>query len=230
MTLDLTDEAPQQLVAQDGVLSIRVVHEDRPVLEADLLPEAWPFFAASKQSVASGRGMCFRRLGRADQGRVDHTLKRLRRRRHVAWIGAPGLGKSAGVNSILATLLQHLGEEGWPRQVATRVEEQLTVYKLNRSGQVEVQMHHVLTLRHLIPLSRTLEKDGAVLLLELSEDESNPVVHCPTLITLSIATHAPISRNFTKPGCSGWSSEPGAAKSYKLRRFCCGLPETDRWA
>ena len=183
--LDLSDKFPSVSPPTEGLRGVRVLCEGRAVLEANLLPKSWPFFAASKQKNALKPTATFRRLGRSDVGRVEKTLQLLRRRGHVAWIGAPGLGKSAGLNGVLNVFLNHLGEKGWPRQVAIRVEEQVVAFEVDDAGKLEAVGYEARTLRDLIPVSRKLEKGGAVLLLELSEDETNPVVHCPTLVTIS---------------------------------------------
>ena len=32
----------------------------------------------------------------------------------MAWVGNPGIAKSAGLNDVLAEFVKHLGEDGWP--------------------------------------------------------------------------------------------------------------------
>ena len=183
----LTQPGTAEALALGGLSEVKLVNDNgTDVLSALVLPPGgeWPFFADTKQRDATGRDVVFRRLGLADRARVDHTVQRLRGGRLTAWIGAPGIGKSTGMNDVLLKLLQNLGDDGWPAQVAVRVHPFIHVFTLD-AGHVHVTTHDAKDLSQVGLLSRELQENKGVLLLELLEDESGPSIACPVAVTLS---------------------------------------------
>lgn len=65
--------------------------------------------------------ICFLRLKTSNAIRIRETLQLLRKRGQVAWVEAPGIGKSGSLNYVLMEMLKHLGEDGWPAMVRLRV-------------------------------------------------------------------------------------------------------------
>ena len=57
--------------------------------------------------------------------------RELRNRKSIAWLGTPGIGKSAGLNYVLMEFLQHLGEDGWPDTLLYRNPEEVFVFTMD---------------------------------------------------------------------------------------------------
>lgn len=159
--------------------------QETPVLQAHVLPVPWPLFGASKQDLAVAKNVYFHRLGKPHQGRCKETLRLLKEGRKVAWLGAPGIGKSAGMNFVLTECVRHLGDDGWPRQVALRVETDLTTFAYTADGTITVEVISVDKLEDLLGISKALKRNDGVLLVELGEEDRGMKLHCGAFFTVS---------------------------------------------
>ena len=95
-----------------------------------------------------------------------------------------------------------MGLEGWPKQVWYRFDSTLIKFKLNGDGFPEVIVKDSVNLKDL-----TLEtfeymmapiEDRPVLLLDLSEEEVNPMTHIPTLVLPSNRDVYEVTKEFRK--------------------------------
>ena len=88
------------------------------------------------------------------------------------------------MSDVLLKLLQNPGGVGWPAQVAVRVHPFIHVFTLD-AGHVRVTTHDAKDLSQVDLLSRELQGNNGVLLLELLEKESDPIMACPVAVTVS---------------------------------------------
>jgi hypothetical protein len=170
---------------------IRVVDIDptgsgEAVLRAFVLPGdlKWGFSNASKQDGSRRQNVLFRRLGDIHQERRELTLKALREGGKVMWIGTPGIGKTTSMFDLAMILIQHLGEDGWPKKVAVRVEDEVRVHTLAVDGVVHIRSHIIDGPSNIeCALGRTFKEAGGVLLLEMEEEERYFAPFCGTFLT-----------------------------------------------
>eukprot|EP01033_Poteriospumella_lacustris_P010017 gene10017-biopygen4497 len=154
------------------------------------------FFDSFKQSEAVGAAFIFRRIRPVDQSRFEKTITALKEGSKVVWCGQPGIGMSTEANFVLLEFLRHLGDgedSEWPTKVAHRVGGQLYLYTWNAAARrVQCEMLPGETLLNVKRFSRfwtdqmyDTQQKPPVLILELDEDEVDPMVSIPTFIALS---------------------------------------------
>ena len=150
-------------------------------VDALVLPEGmiWPSFLASKQSGTYFKNIYLQRQNAVDITRRKISLDILRKRGKIIWSGASGIGKSCDINSILIELLNHLGEEGWPSMVLFR--HGASVYTFTTSGVTHARFKY----SDLEEYSLQYKYTNSVLILELSESESDPIINMPFILAVS---------------------------------------------
>ena len=149
-------------------------------IDALVLPVGmiWPSFVASMQSETYFKNIYFQRQTAVDVNRRMNSLDILRKRGKVVWSGAPGIGKSSDLNFILMELLRHLGEEGWPREVLFRSGPY--VYTFTSSGVKSSTFKY----SDLCSFSLDYQNTNSVLILELKESETDPVINMPFILAV----------------------------------------------
>ena len=162
------------------------------IIEAYLIPKSlskFPSFYGSKQAGADCPELFFRRISRADEGRVKDIMDRLRQGKSVITVGLPGIGKSTEMNYILMKFLQNIGIEGWPKIVLLRMKFNLYEFNL-KNGQPRVSVKYMKDLDgDLLQYINTFEDysidEKPVFLCELEENEADPKFDCiATLINI----------------------------------------------
>ena len=150
-------------------------------IDALVLPKSmiWPSFLASKQSGTYFKNIYLQRQNAVDVNRRTISLDILRRRGKVVWTGSPGIGKSCDINFIFIELLSHLGEEGWPDEVLFR--HGASLYTFTSSGVT----HAPFTYSELEEYSRRYKYTNSILILELRESETDPVINMPFILAVS---------------------------------------------
>ena len=150
-------------------------------VDALVLPEGmiWPSFLPSIQDESYFKNIYLQRQNAVDINRRTMSLDILRKRGKVIWAGSPGIGKSCDLNAIFIDLLSHLGEDDWPSVVLFRVEESL--YTFTASGVTQARF----TYSELEEYSRRYKNTDSVLILELQESETDPVVNMPFILAVS---------------------------------------------
>jgi hypothetical protein len=207
-----------------GIVKVKVLPDDGddPVIEAHILPSAWPLFAASKQVEAASTQVHFHRLGRPHVGRCNETLRLLRAGKKVVWLGPPGIGKSAGMNYVLAELLRHMGDEGWPPLVALRVEGELTLFSLADDGslKVDVKPISISNLNDLFVWSEYIKARDGVLVLELSEVEFGIQLYCPVVFSTVSSEADTHFRGLDKAGLIWLLDDPWSVREVQSAALC----------
>jgi len=144
----------------------------------------------SKQEDIVAPNILFRRVKDVDNLRFDQTIELLKERRHVAWIGHPGIGKSTEASCLLMEFIRRLGEPEWPAVVAHRVNKKLYIYSKNGNGQIECSSQPCKTKNDVFDYCHSnfdhVAIPSVVLFLELGENENDPDVgKVPTFIAIS---------------------------------------------
>ena len=150
-------------------------------IDALVLPVGmiWPSFLASKQCGSCFKNVYLQRQTTVDINRRTSSLDILRRRGKVIWAGSPGIGKSSDINFIFVELLSHLGEHDWPSMVLFR--NGASLYTFTASGVTLARFIY----SELEEYSLFYENTDSVLILELLESESDPVINMPFILAVS---------------------------------------------
>jgi hypothetical protein len=172
-------------------VNIRFKSGGPTVLQAQIAPGPWPMFMASKQTKALAPEVYFHRLSKVDQARVLDLTTQVRTEERIAWLGAPGIGKSSAMNAVLAEQVKHLGEQGWPIEVALRVEAVITFYTyVQKTKCVLTRIEENIEYKDLFRISQDMAKlnpGRCVLLVELLEGEKEVRVakRCASAFSIS---------------------------------------------
>ena len=102
----------------------------------------------------------------------------LRKGLDAIWVGSPGIGKSCDMNHIFIELLRHLGEDGWPRQVAFR--QDCFLFTFTESN-VTLSRFYYSDLQYYTAMH---EYDNSVLILELQGNEKDPGISMPFIMAI----------------------------------------------
>ena len=182
--------ACKQPIVEGDVMSsdriVRKVYRKKEVnieyqVDALILPEdlIWPTFIETKQRHQDFKNIYFQRQTIVDANRRTYSLDLLRKKETVIWTGAAGIGKSCDINHILIELLSHLGEDSWPSMVAYRIENDL--FSFTSSGVTSTRISYA----DLHEYSKIHQRDNSVLILELQESETDPVIRRPFILAVS---------------------------------------------
>ena len=107
----------------------------------------WPTFINNrKQEGAFSTDLYIRRETVCDQTRRVQTLKWLRERFTVAWLGNPGTGKTTDYNDIIRCVLRDLGKEsGWMTLVFKNEQRDYVVFTSTNDGEVNIKVNKWVT-------------------------------------------------------------------------------------
>ena len=144
--------------------------------------QRWPSFYAMKQRDAKSCQLYFKRINDTNLPRFDETIKLLNKGRQVVSTGLSGIGKSTEINGLLIEFLKNMGTNGWPKEIWYRFDFNMIKFSLN-NGNPHVFIISNVTLKSLLRLTLCIK--DTVLLLELNENEINPLSYIPTYIPLS---------------------------------------------
>jgi len=170
------------------------VWQESSLLDAYILPEGmeWPTFSRldDKQSDCVGRRVLFSRTALHCIGNEVETTKFLKNNDFVAWIGCPGIGKTASLNKMLMIQLKSIGRANEKEHVFLRINRKLIWFDAsNNDGTVvarSIQCGTLESLRSIVDHLRIfLPYDKCVVLVELAEDEQDPQIPLPYFVTTS---------------------------------------------
>jgi hypothetical protein len=200
--------------------------QEEPCITSYLLPSnvnVWPtFLQSTKQIHACAKDVYVQRLNKCDVGRMNETIKLLKKREIIIWIGLPGIAKSTDLNIILIKLLKELSSnDGEIKIVAYRATDTIYEFTLNSEGNVQVRTIPAETLLLVIQYGKDVlssRRDRNVLLLELEEAESDPSIkgNFGCLITSSSRNCQELFKTIYKGGCFFMLLQP-----WKLNELKC---------
>lgn len=193
-TIDVSpDMATWPTIPLGRRVELKVSYEGSHLITACL--GNWPLFRATKQDTLPSSNIYFQRLSKHNQERINETVTKLceaaqNQAIHViAWTGAPGIAKSASLNEILMIFLQNLGNPGFPRLVALRVNEMLVQWEWDHdSHDVVISIGCGKAGSDSSPwneATREIRKKGGVLLVDPQEKQEVFACACPTVIALA---------------------------------------------
>ena len=89
------------------------------------------------------------------------------------------------MNRVAEKLVEHIGEEGYYPMVAMRIDDVMHMITVKDGVAVHTE-EPAPTLIEVNALTETIEDNGGVLLLEMLDDEVNPNLRCPTVVSCSL--------------------------------------------
>ena len=202
---EVVDQDLASFERQENQIS-RVVHNDR--VEAYILPKSlkkWPSFCAMKRNTERFPEIYFKRIADTHTLRFNETVKLLRDKEKVISTGIAGTNKSTEVNGLLMTFLANIGNEGWPNKVCYRFDNEMLEFSLGAINKPHVELLEMETLGDVFkytkryPRRRPIEQTP-VLLLEMRENEDNPLSFIPTYIPLSNRDAHEATKDMQKAG------------------------------
>ena len=123
---------PDDRITRVCVTSKASVEEAPASVVGYFLPRgmSWFTFKDIKQMASGAQSALTIKNTKIDTDIRNKTLNNLRNRRSQVWMGHSGIGKTIEVNYIMMELLRNLGEEGWPKQVAHRIDDEIYYYEM----------------------------------------------------------------------------------------------------
>jgi hypothetical protein len=124
------------------------------------------------------------------------------------------------MNYVLAELLRHMGDEGWPPLVALRVEQDLTLFSLADDGSLKVDVKPISNLGDLFRESKQIKARGGVLVLELGEEDHGVQLCCPVVFSTSNRDADKNFKELVKAGLMWLLDDPWSVRELQSAALC----------
>jgi hypothetical protein len=174
-------------------------------IEAYMVPNSirkWPSFLAPKQDDSANPHIFYHRVSKSQQIRFNAVIELLKKGRKVVSTGLSGIGKSSDMNYFLLYFLSQMKENSWPTMILYRIGKILFKFSLSNDDKEIVSLEKRVDLDRLSEITNEFyhlpKSSQPVLLIEMLENEINPVSYIPALIQPSNRNVIEMTKEFHK--------------------------------